>query len=85
MLGLEKDTTTIATIMAEMERPTKKCWEFVMSSFARSYGVEKVMATEHFHEMALQWCDDNNYTCNIHLDDLNKVDSYFRRYYEEWD
>ena len=72
-------------ITMETEQPTKKCWEFVMSSFARSYGVEKVMAVEHFHEMALQWCDDNNYKCNIHLDDLKKVDSYFRRYYEEWD
>jgi len=56
-----------------------------MSSFARSYGVEKVISEEKFHWMALQWCDDNNYTCNIHLDDLNKVDAYFRRYYEEWE
>lgn len=68
----------------ETEQPTRKCWDFVMSSFVRSYGVEKVMSKEHFHEMALQWCDDNNYTCSIHLDDLNKVDAYFRRYYEEW-
>ena len=72
------------TTIKEMEQPTS-CWNFVMSSFARSYGVEKVHAEENFHWMALQWCDENNYTCNIHLDDLRKVDAYFRRYYEEWD
>ena len=61
-----------------------RCWDFVMSSFARSYGVKRVMKEQKFHEIALQWCDDNNYQCNIHLDDLNKVDTYFRRVYEEW-
>jgi len=78
------DTTTPITTK-EMEQPTNRCWDFVMSSFARYYGVERVISEEKFHWMALQWCDDNNYTCNIHLDDLNKVDAYFRRYYEEWD
>ena len=85
MLGLEKETTMTPTNTKEMEQHTSKCWDFVMSSFARSYGVERVMREENFHWMALQWCDDNNYTCNIHLDDLNRVDAYFRRYYEEWD
>ena len=67
----------------ETEQPTK-CWDFVMSSFVRIYG-HKVLAEENFHWLALQWCDDNDYCCNIHLDDLKKVDSYFRRYKEEWD
>lgn len=73
------------TNTTETGQPTRKCWHFVMSSFARSYGVERVKREEHFHEMALQWCDDNNYHCDIHLNDLNEVDAYFRRYYEEWD
>ena len=55
-----------------------------MSSFVRIYG-HNVLAEENFHWLALQWCDDNDYCCNIHLDDLKKVDSYFRRYKEEWD
>ena len=53
-----------------------------MSSFTRSYGVSKVMENEKFHELALQWCDDNNYECKIHLDDLRKVDAQFRNLYE---
>jgi hypothetical protein len=60
------------------------CWNFVMSSFVRSYG-RSVLFEEKFHEIALQWCDDNNYICNIHLDDLSKVDAYFKKYYEEFE
>jgi hypothetical protein len=62
-----------------------QCWNFVMSSFARLYGVKRVMSEEKFHEIALQWCDDHNYECNIHLDSLVKVDMYFRKIYEDWE
>lgn len=66
----------------ETGQHTKQCWNFVMSSLVRSYGVNKVMAEEKFHAFSLQWCDDNDYNCNIHLDDLRKVDVYFRKLYE---
>jgi hypothetical protein len=56
-----------------------------MSAFARLYGVEKVKNTEKFHAFALQWCDDHNYVCDIHLDSLAKVDTYFRKIYEDWE
>ena len=62
-----------------------RCWHFVMSSFARSYGVARSMSERKFHEIALQWCDDHNYSCDIHLDDLNEVDVYFRNIYENWE
>ena len=62
-----------------------QCWHFVMLSFARLYGVEKVKSTERFHAFALQWCDDHNYVCDIHLDSLTKVDTYFRQQYESWE
>lgn len=62
-----------------------ECWNFVMSSFVRSYGVNRVMCEQKFHEIALQWCDDNNYTCNLHLDSLIHLDAYFRKVYEEWE
>jgi hypothetical protein len=55
-----------------------------MSSFSRLYGVKRVMSEEKFHEIALQWCDDHNYVCDIHLDSLTKVDMYFRKIYEDW-
>jgi hypothetical protein len=56
-----------------------------MSSFSRLYGVKRVISEEKFHEIALQWCDDHNYVCDIHLDSLNKVDTYFRKVYEDWE
>lgn len=56
-----------------------------MSSFARSYGVEKTTSEQKFHEIALQWCDDHDYVCDVHLDDLNKVDLHFRNIYENWE
>jgi hypothetical protein len=62
-----------------------QCWHFMMSSFSRLYGVKRVMSEEKFHEIALQWCDDHNYVCDIHLDSLNKVDMYFRKVYEDWE
>jgi hypothetical protein len=62
-----------------------QCWHFIMSSFARIYGVPAIKGQERFHAFALQWCDDHNYTCDIHLDDLNKVDRYFREEYESWE
>lgn len=61
------------------------CWHFVMSSLARSYGVDKIKSSDKFHSFALEWCDEHNYECNIHLDDLNKVDVYFRQEYESWE
>ena len=66
-------------------RSEDQCWYFVMSSFARLYGVEKVKSTEKFHAFSLQWCDDHNYVCDIHLDSLTKVDTYFRQQYESWE
>ena len=68
-----------------MREESHKCWHFVMSSFARSYGVPRAMCEQKFHEIALQWCDDNNYQCNVYLDDLNKVDTYFKNIYENWE
>jgi hypothetical protein len=62
-----------------------KCWHFVMSSLARIYGVKKVKNNESFHSFALEWCDKHNYTCDIHLDDLRKVDAYFKQEYESWE
>lgn len=62
-----------------------QCWHFIMSSFARSYGVNRAISEQKFHEIALQWCDDHNYTCDIHLDSLNNLDAYFRKVYEEWE
>jgi hypothetical protein len=56
-----------------------------MSSFSRLYGVKRVMSEEKFHEIALQWCDDHDYVCDIHLDSLTKVDTYFRKIYEDWE
>jgi hypothetical protein len=56
-----------------------------MSSFARLYGVKRVISEEKFHAIALQWCDDHNYVCDIHLDSLTKVDMYFRKIYEDWE
>jgi hypothetical protein len=56
-----------------------------MSSFARIYGVSKTRSNERIHAFALEWCDEHNYTCDIHLDDLNKVDRYFRQQYESWE
>ena len=66
-------------------KPEHKCWHFIMSSFARSYGVEYVKSHVKFHEIALQWCDDHDYTCDVHLDSLSKVDAHFKKIYEEWD
>jgi hypothetical protein len=56
-----------------------------MSSFARIYGVSKTRSNERIHAFALEWCDEHNYTCDIYLDDLNKVDRYFRQQYESWE
>ena len=62
-----------------------QCWHFVMSAFSRLYGVKRVISEEKFHEIALQWCDDHDYVCDIHLDSLTKVDTYFRKVYEDWE
>ena len=78
-------TTTIPTTMMVMEQHTNhQCWNFIMSSFVRSYGIARVIGDEDFHYLALEWCDEHDYVCDIHLDDLRKVDVYFRKYYEEF-
>jgi hypothetical protein len=56
-----------------------------MSSFSRIYGVNRVKIDERIHAFSLQWCDDHDYICDIHLDSLNKVDAYFRQQYESWE
>ncbi len=62
------------------------CWHFVMSSFARMYGVPRTKSEESFHAFSLEWCDEHNYTCDIlaHMD-LNEVDRYFKEQYESWE
>lgn len=62
-----------------------QCWDFIMSSFARSYGVNRVMFEQKFHEIALEWCDEHNYVCDMHLDSLICLDAYFRKVYENWE
>jgi hypothetical protein len=56
-----------------------------MSSFSRTYGIERVLHEEKFHEIALQWCDDHNYVFDVQMDSLNEVDSYFKNIYENWE
>lgn len=60
-----------------------KCWDFIMSSFARTYGVHRVMSEQKFHTFALEWCDDHNYECLIDSD-LTKVDRHLKDQYENW-
>jgi len=68
-----------------MMKEQHKCWNFIMSSFSRTYGVERVLIEEKFHKIALQWCDDHNYVFDVQLDSLDKVDSYFKNIYESWE
>jgi len=56
-----------------------------MSSLSRTYGVDKVKSEELFHAFSLEWCDEHNYICDVHLDDLRKVDKYFKEQYESWE
>ena len=62
-----------------------QCWNFIMSSFTRSYGVNRVMIEQKFHEIALEWCDEHDYICDVELESLSKVDLYFRNIYENWE
>lgn len=62
----------------------EKCWHFIMSSFSRIFGVSKAKNDHKCHEIALIWCEEHNSTCDIHLDDLRKVDIYFKKVYDEW-
>lgn len=62
-----------------------QCWNFVMSSFVRSYGGNKVMCDQKFHNIALEWCDSHNYLCDVELESLVKVDAYFKKIYETWE
>ena len=83
-IKVKLNTTTRTTMMEMEQRTSQQCWNFIMSSFVRSYGIKKVAGDEDFHYLALEWCDKHNYICDIHLDDLRKVDVYFRKYYEEF-
>ena len=62
-----------------------QCWNFVMSSLARIYGIDRVICEETFHSFALEWCDEHNYKCDIHLDSLINLDNYFKKTYESWE
>lgn len=64
-----------------MNKTKQKCWEFVMSSFARSYGVNKIMRDKKFNEIALSWCGDNTIE---KYKTLEEYDRYFRGLYEDW-
>jgi len=59
----------------------EKCWGFVMSSFARTYGVKRIMAEEKFHEIALFWCDVNAID---KYKTIEEYDAYFKKLYEDW-
>jgi hypothetical protein len=61
-----------------------KCWNFIMSSLSRTYGIEKVKSEESFHAFALEWCDEHDYTCDM-LGDLKKFDVYLKQLYESWE
>jgi hypothetical protein len=64
----------------------RNCWNFVMSSFCRSYGVSKIKTVEKFHEIALIWCDENSSWIEENKSlSLNDVDDYFRKVYREWE
>jgi len=65
----------------KMNNKKRKCWDFVMSSFARSYGVKKIMAEEKFHKIAISWWGDNKMEkCKT----LEEYDRYFKELYENW-
>jgi hypothetical protein len=65
-----------------METTNKvKIWTFVMSSFSRTYGVNRVKAEEKFHEIALFWSDENEVD---KYKTLEEYDAYFKKLYEEW-
>lgn len=56
-------------------------WNFVMSSFSRSYGVERARNEEKFHEIALFWSDENEVD---KYKTLEEYDEYFKNLYENW-
>lgn len=59
----------------------KNCINFVMSSFSRVYGVDKVKINKKFYEVAKCWCNNNK----IEKDkSLEYYDTYFRSLYENW-
>jgi len=64
-----------------MDNTKRKCWEFVMSSFARSYGVDKIIKDRKFCEIALSWCGDSKIEKYKTLEDY---DRYFRELYRSW-
>ena len=65
----------------KMNNKKRKCWDFVMSSFARSYGVKKIMTEDKFHEIAISWWGDNKMEkCKT----LEEYDRYFKELYENW-
>lgn len=59
----------------------KKCIGFVMSSFSRIYGVNRVKIDKKFNDIAICWCSKNK----IEKDkSLEYYDIYFRSLYENW-
>jgi hypothetical protein len=52
-----------------------------MSSFSRSYGVNRVMRDRKFNEIALFWCESNTIE---KYKTLEEYDRYFRELYENW-
>jgi len=52
-----------------------------MSSFARSYGVGKIMRNKKFNTIALSWCGDSKIE---KYKTLEEYDRYFRELYESW-
>ena len=57
----------------EMEPPTKRRYDFALSSFSRMYGVPRV--TQEMSDFCLGWALHEEIAP---LDDLNHVDRYFR-------
>jgi len=58
----------------EMEPPTKRRYQFAMSSFSRMYGVPHV--TQEMSDLCLGWALGEEVAP---LDCLNHVDRYFRQ------
>lgn len=67
-----------------MNKGSGTCLGFVLSSFSRLYGVERVRSNHDFLTIAQRWCEDHDNKCGIHLDDLRKVDKYFEQYYTQF-
>jgi hypothetical protein len=56
-----------------------QCINFVLSSFARLYGVKEVKVNKKYYEFAKKWCSDNDQKCDIFLSNLENIDTYFKQ------